>query len=247
MIQVINRAIDILEMLSRNVDRPLGLADIANRLELNHGTCANIIKTLINRGYIEKTNGYKLGHKVYYLSNNFSDQSILLSKAIEALKTLKKSTNESCILAILQDNVRVTLHKETSEHELQAITRDEKDAYLTATGRTLIANMIDKDRIAYIKKYGLPGTMWPEVSSEEDLITKLDSIAKEQIALHYAESEIVGVAVPLSHENIVHASIGIYLPLSRFKSARKEFLITQLRETAVAINSAMKYGVTKND
>lgn len=241
MIQVINRAIDILELLSRNIDQKLGLGDIANHLELNHSTCANIIKTLINRGYVEKENGYRLGPKAFYLGGDFSSQSTLLFKAMESLKLLNQTINEACILAVLRENIRITLHKEMSEHELQATTRDEKNAYLTATGRVLIANMNDQEKLHYIKKYGLPKGMWPEVLDHNDLLTKLSNIVTEGIAIHYAESEIVGIAVALTQDNIVHASIGIYLPISRFTDQKKDFLIKQLKKTANEINSSMVY------
>ena len=38
MIQVINRALNILEVIANNSDKELGLAEIADEVELNHGT-----------------------------------------------------------------------------------------------------------------------------------------------------------------------------------------------------------------
>ena len=64
MIQVVNRALNILEIIAKNPDRELGLTEIADSVELNHGTCANILKTLVLRGYVEQAGakkGYKLG------------------------------------------------------------------------------------------------------------------------------------------------------------------------------------------
>ena len=64
MIQVVNRAFDILELVALKGDNDVGLGEIADTLGLNHGTCANILKTMIYREYIEKTSsrgGYRLG------------------------------------------------------------------------------------------------------------------------------------------------------------------------------------------
>ena len=64
MIQVINRALNILEIIAHDHNKEWGLSEIANELELNHGTCANILKTLVQRGYVEQMGlkkGYKLG------------------------------------------------------------------------------------------------------------------------------------------------------------------------------------------
>ena len=81
MIQVINRALNILELVSKERDRDFSLGEIANSLNLNASTCANIIKTLVNRGYLEQKaikQGYKLGAQAYYLTGNFSNRKELL-------------------------------------------------------------------------------------------------------------------------------------------------------------------------
>ena len=51
MIQVLNKAINILELLSSDATREFPLAEIASSLEMDKGTCANILKTLRLRGY----------------------------------------------------------------------------------------------------------------------------------------------------------------------------------------------------
>lgn len=239
MIQVIHRAVDILELLSENIDKELGLRDIAEPLKLNHGTCANIIKTLINRGYIEKRGGYTLGAKSYYLSHNFSNKSNVVAASKLHLKQLQETINESCILAFIKDNIRVTLHKETSKHELQANTRDEKHAYMTATGRILIACMDQNSRSQFIEKYGLPGEMWPEATDESEFARILDDSAAQRIAEHYADSDIVGVAVPLFQNGKAQASIGTYLPVNRFTPEKRAVIIAALKETAEKINGTL--------
>ena len=73
MIQVINRALDILEIVAANPEKPTALGEIADALGLNHGTCANIMKTLVTRNYLEQVGtkkGYILGAKSYALTNN---------------------------------------------------------------------------------------------------------------------------------------------------------------------------------
>ena len=72
MIQVINRALDIIEYISKEPETPKSLSDISGTLDLNAGTCANIIKTLVERNYIEKLvnkKGYQLGKRFYQLGN----------------------------------------------------------------------------------------------------------------------------------------------------------------------------------
>ena len=55
MIQVINRALNILEILAQEPDKEFGLSEIATTVELSAGTCANILKTLVYRNYVEQS------------------------------------------------------------------------------------------------------------------------------------------------------------------------------------------------
>jgi DNA-binding IclR family transcriptional regulator len=68
MIQVIHRALNIMEYIATDPDRPKELGDIAEDLKLHAATCANIIKTLVTRQYLvklEKQKGYLLGPMFY--------------------------------------------------------------------------------------------------------------------------------------------------------------------------------------
>lgn len=240
MIQVVNRALDVLEVLSQNIDKEIGLRHIADQLKLNHSTCANILKTLITRGYVEKDQtNYRLGPKSYYLTHNFSNKRSLLEAVKPHLKALQAEINESCILAILKDNTRITLLKETSEHELQANTRDEKNAYLTATGRILIACMSAEERERFIQLYGMPGDMWPEIGNKKELLQVLDDIKRDQIAIHHAESDVVGAAIPLFQHGHPQGSIGVYLPVSRFIPEKRERIIAALRTAVERIDRSL--------
>ena len=46
MIKVIDKALNIIELLASEQNRKFQLGEIADTLEMDHGTCANIIKTL---------------------------------------------------------------------------------------------------------------------------------------------------------------------------------------------------------
>ena len=47
MIQVIHRALNLLEFIAQHPNREYSLTEIADQHQLNHGTCANILKTLV--------------------------------------------------------------------------------------------------------------------------------------------------------------------------------------------------------
>ena len=236
MIQVIHRALNILEFVARDRGREYTLSEISDNLGLNHGTCSNIIKTLSDRKYIEQTGkrkGYKLGVQAYYLSGNFSNKRELLSVSVGPMKTLCHKLNESCILAVAKDNMRVNLHKELGTHELQVVSsNEEKNIYLTATGRMILACMTREEQTEYLNKFGLPGEMWPEIKNEEELFYELDKIKEGSICLHFAESYIVGIGVPIYKNDSIVASLGIYLPESRFTGKTRDQIYSEISKTA---------------
>jgi len=243
MIQVINRAIDILEILSQDLNKKYTLGEISDTLKLNHSTCANIMKTMVSRGFISndrKKGGYKLGPQVYHLTGNFSYKKELLEIASDPMKNLEAILNENCVLASMKDNNRIILHQVTNTHELQVNTSPEKNVYLTATGRVMLSFKTPNELQKFIQEYGLPKQMWPEVRSEKDLIIELNKIKEKKMAIHHADSDIIGVAVPILKNDKLIASLGVYLPETRFKYKKQELIITELKNTAAYINKQIE-------
>ncbi len=241
MIQVLNRALDILELLSRNLDKEHALGEISRPLNLNSGTCSNIIKTMMSRGYIEKKKGYILGRQAYYLTNNFSKEAEIIKCAVDPMKNLSNTLKESCVLSVLKNNSRRTLHNETFVRELQANPGDEINVYETATGKLLLAYLDPADRNAFIETYGLPGAVWEEADSEHALVAELQKINKAGYAVHYTEANIVGVAMPVYHKKQVVAGLGVYLPENRYTETMKEEIFEQLEKTAKIISDRITF------
>ncbi len=240
MIQVINRALDILEYIAQDRSRVYPLSEISGQLKLNNATCANIIKTLVNRGYLEqegRKTGYRLGSMSYLLTGNYSHKQELLAAATEPINQLSDLLNESCILSVLKEDTRLVLYEVKSTHELQVINKKEKEAYRTSTGRMILASMEEKEQKEFIRKFGLPDQdTWPGIEDEEDLMTELNKIRKKQMAVQISKAQIVGVAIPLHKGQKVIASLGIYLPLSRYTQSMQDKVLEQLRKTGDIIN-----------
>lgn len=240
MIQVIHRALDILELIATDRSRLYTLGEISGQLKLNNGTCANIIKTLVSRGYLEqegRKTGYRLGSMSYLLTDNYSHKQDLLAASVDPINELSSLLNEGCILSVLKDDIRIILHEAKSTHELQVINKKEKDAYRTSTGRMILACMEYKEQREFIRKYGLPEPeVWNGVEDEDDLITELNKIRKKQLAIQVSKVQIVGLAVPIFIDDKIIASVGIYLPQSRYTPAMQETTLEELRKTGELIN-----------
>lgn len=241
MIQVINRALDIIEIVAKDSSRTFPLNEIATTLNLNNGTCANIIKTLVNRGYLEqegRKTGYRLGPMAYFLTGNFSHKQEVVSAAAEPMNKLFSRTNESCMICSLKDNMRVVLWELKSTHELQVVNKKEKEAYLTSTGRMILSCMTDAEQNLFFNKYGLPSTeIWVGIEDKEDLVTELRKIRKKQLAIQISKAQVIGFAVPIYKDKKIVASLGMYLPQSRCTPTFQNFIIEEIKKTGEIINN----------
>ncbi|TDB67404.1 IclR family transcriptional regulator [Arundinibacter roseus] len=242
MIQVIHRALDLMELIAMDPQKPKPLGELADSLGLNHGTCANILKTLVTRGYIEQLGakkGYILGSKSYVLTGNDAYHKDLMEASQQAMDELTRLTNENCLLAILKDSQRLIVYRTFAEQDLQVRTSEEKPAYESASGRMLLAMLPAETIERFILKFGLPtDNAWPEVHSKEELFAALSLIQREEFALQtISNRHIVGIAVPIRRKGIVAASLSIYLPEYRYMATDKTQLVNNLRKAAQAINT----------
>ncbi|MFN4145997.1 MAG: IclR family transcriptional regulator [Runella sp.] len=240
MIQVINRALDILEIIAENPEYPTPLGEIADRLNLNHGTCANIMKTLVARQYLEQVGtkkGYILGAKSYTLTGNEAYRKDLIEAAKPEMEKLTIEINENCLLAVLNGDKRLVIHVTYANQELQVRTSPEKSVYDAASGRMLLAMLSEADIERFVAKYGLPtAENWKEADSVEKLKVLLAQFKKEECALQMlAGRQVVGLAVPIRRGERVVASLSIYLPEYRYMLADKAGLVYHLKAAAKRI------------
>lgn len=243
MIQVINRALDILELVASEPDKPRVLGDISGALNLNPGTCANIIKTLTERNYLEKLEkqrGYRLGQKAYMLSGNESYQRGLIDAAKEEMEALTRKLNENSLLCILKGDKRIVIRRVQSNNELQANTANEKKVWDTASGRMLVATLSDEDLERFIDKYGLPSKEeWNAASDLKSFYTQINKIREQQFAMQTTVNQILGIALPVFRDNRVVASLSMYMPASRFSAADTEKVVNLIRRSADRISKAL--------
>ncbi|WP_261451168.1 IclR family transcriptional regulator [Marinilongibacter aquaticus] len=218
------------------------MAEIANHLKLNHGTCANIIKTLVVRDYLVKgaKKGYGLGPMIYFLTGDNSYSIDIINASREPLVTLMHSINENCMVGILRGDMRVSLHEAYAEQELQVINKREKKATQTASGRVLLAYLSEKKLSDFIVNYGLPAIdVWPGVQTEEDFRRALSEIREKGYAVQVARSRILGVAMPVAKNGEVIAGLGVFLPEFRFDETARKSILSHMQKTVEEISLAL--------
>lgn len=243
MIQVINRGLDILELIAKDPERAVSLTEIADTLGLNHATCANIIKTFVNRGYIEQIGhkkGYRLGPKTYSITGNFSYKRDLVLAAKDILQDLTQKVNENTLLAVIKENRRLVVYDVAADQDLQVRTSPDKPLYESATGRLLLAYLTDLELETFAQKYGLPEKeIWEEAVTLHGFKTALAKIRKDGIAIQVTTRHIVGIAVPVSKNDKVIASLGLFLPETRFVGNTKKSIVADIKAAAAQLNKKL--------
>jgi DNA-binding IclR family transcriptional regulator len=250
MIKVIPKVFDILELLASQ--EQVGLKEIAAQVGLKKTTAANILRTLLDLEYVanDGQGNYRLSHKFYDLSF-FKTQKDLLQSAGEAVvRELAEKTNEAVVLAVLEDGERMTI-AETAFTAEGIVLKTEKrpgSIYLNVTGRMLLSGL-EKDALRQVSdKHGLPqGHEWPGITSFERLQAELKKIGQAQMAgMVTSGGKVQALAVPVyDPDNKVRASLGVYLPVSRFTGDHRQSIQREIKAAGIKLsgllgNSAVK-------
>lgn len=242
MIQSIIKAMNIIEFLALQPNREVPLREIADSLGMDRATCANIIKTLASRGYVQQSAprcGYKFGYMFYKLTDTAMVHEELTKIAREDVETLGRETNESAILSIIKNDKRIVLFYTTPNRELFVRPNIDKSVYSANTGRVILAHYTPDHLEKFIIRNSLPTKQeWPAIynSNAPDLEfrRRLNRIKNLGYEIDYTPSGIVGFAAPLWRKGHVAGSVGIYLPASRITS--EEDILAKLLATADSIN-----------
>ena len=248
MIQVIHRALDILELLGSQPDKIFPLGEIAQLLDLHRATCSNILKTLAQRGYVERLpgrGGYRQGSLTSPWEGLATHDRKLAVLAKPTLQALSEELNETSLIGVIRGTRRVTLECAASDRELQVRSRQVRSVYETASGRLLLAYLPTEQQAAFIGRVGLPEeAVWSEARSAEDLEKALAGIRRQKLARSDSVEHIVGLAVPVWRGEQVVASVSVYLPEVRFAPHRRKEVVSSLRKAAEKITRQLRDDAT---
>lgn len=156
-IQSIDRAFDILELLSKE-QNGMTLTEICKKLELHKSTVYRFLSSLKNRGYIEKIEGsniYKLGLSFIDLCSIYLNNLELKTEAEPYLRKLSMFTTQTVFLAILQDYQATYIDKVEKYNSLRrySIIGQRTPLHCTALGKSLLIGMPDDEiKKVYEKK-----------------------------------------------------------------------------------------------
>lgn len=147
-VQSINRAIDILELLS--LEEALGITQISQTVGLDKTTVFRIVQTLCARGYVRQDNATQLySHtmKIFEMGVRIVDGHRILQKARPHIEALAMSTRETVNLAVPDGRNIVYVDKIESTEVIKADLGVGKSfpAYATSLGKSILALLREGD------------------------------------------------------------------------------------------------------
>jgi IclR family transcriptional regulator, KDG regulon repressor len=145
-VPAVDKCFRILELLS-DTPVPLGITEIAGRLNYNKSTVFNIIHTLLDLDFLSETpeNKVILGLKLHHLSRASDLYTVLISNIRPFLEEINRRMRLSVFLGIRSGLKAVIIDKVDSPHDLKVSSEVGMKIPLIAGshGRALLAHLSD--------------------------------------------------------------------------------------------------------
>lgn len=241
MIQVIERVARILEYLAENRNREVPLTEIADSLDINRATCANILKSMKELSLVEQSDyrkGYLLGDKIFSMAGADNGSNKLARRLSPLVDALCRDVNENVMLAVIKNDKRVLLHTAVGNHAIEAKTIPEMRAWKATTAKVILAQYSPERLANFLKVAGMPGKDWPEIRTRQELFNALAGM-KGRKCVTVINHHFACMAIPVFFRGEVVASLGFYLPDMRLEG-RSELLEEKLIEAANLAESMLE-------
>ena len=131
--QTLMRGLDVIEAVG---ERPVGLAELAAKLELTKSTAHRLASALVDRGYLAHTprEGYRLGPRLLALGHLAHLQADLIQVARPYLEALAERTQDTVHLGVLDDDRALYLDKIAGRRRVTISSRVGDRHPLASTG-----------------------------------------------------------------------------------------------------------------
>ncbi len=245
------KAIDVIEALARS-DRPRGITELAEQLELTKSNVHRLLQTLGSRGYLRRRDDgrYELSLRLWELGSLVLAKLDLKHVAYGHLQTLADLTRETVHLSVLDQRDVIYIDKIDSPEPVRAYSSlgGRAPAYCVATGKALLAFASD-DVIRAAGASLIPYTS-RTIRTEPALRQALAQIRQDGYATNSGEwrESVCGLAAPIRDASgVVIAAVGISGPADRLKPKRLKSLAPAVVATAGSISSDLGHAGARDD
>lgn len=217
--------------------RNLTIAQISHKTGISRAAVRRCLHTLKQLGYADSdANNFWLKPKVLTLGYSYLSSTPLTVSMPPYLNKISSTLNESCSLAVLDDNEVLYVARSATSRIMSVSlnTGSRLPAYCTSLGRVMLAHMPDDALEAYLEKVKLKAYTGFTVVSAERLKEILTEVRAEGYALVEEELEIGlrSIAVPVrgASGNVMAAlNVGAQATRVSSRQMKEQFLPVLLR------------------
>ncbi len=217
--------------------RSLTIAQISHKTGIPRAAVRRCLHTLKQLGYADSdANNFSLKPKILTLGYSYLSSTPLTVSALPYLNQISRTLNESCSLAVLDENeVLYVARSATSRIMSVALnTGSRLPAYCTSLGRVMLAYMPADALDAYLARTELKAYTHRTVVSPERIREILDGVRENGYAIVEEELEVGlrSIAVPVrgASGNVVAAlNVGAQATRVTSKQMKEQFLPVLLR------------------
>lgn len=217
-----DRVLDILELLA-DERQPLGLAEIARKLDLPTSSTYKILQNLLDRHYLETDFGgkhFRLGSKILEIAAKYTENTDLISEFQQLAQKIVGDINESVFLSIQDHDKILYVSEKQSSHPVRFVSHlgMKLPIHATAMGKAMLSKQTNEEIAALFPDRALGRLTEGTVDDLDRLLLQLGEIRASGLAFSYGEA-VQGIrcaAAPICNaQQKAVAAIGISVPEAR--------------------------------
>ncbi len=244
LIQSVDRAISVLELLARH--GRVSITEIADELGVHKSTASRLVSVLENRGLVEQLGDrgkYALGFGIARLAAAGTRRLDLTKLSQPVCEELARQLGETVSVAVLHDRAAITISQGFGPAAVAVQNRmgQRTPLHATSSGLVLLAHVDPADRDGLLDK-PLRRFTQSTVTSLAALADELDRVRRDGYATSFEQLEVGlhAVAVPVTDpRGEVIAAISVAGPSFRLTRRRAEEIVPELAGAAAELTAQL--------
>lgn len=245
-VQVLDRAVGILELLSRT-EEEMSLGELTAAIGLHKSTVHRLLMVLESHGLVERSSlhgRYRLGMRLFELGSTAVANLRLRESARPRMVWLANEVQETVHLSMLDHGSVICIDKIEPERSIHMSFRigNRFDAHVTASGKAMLAHLSEAELHEYLRTCNLRMFTRKTITDLNQLTAELNQVRELGYAVSdgEAELEVASVAVPiLGSQGRVLASMCIIGPAYRITRDRIPALVERLRSVCGTLSTQL--------
>lgn len=236
----------LLEQLAR-ADRPLGVTELAQRLDISKSNVHRLLQALLELHYVQQDDeaAYRTTLRLWELGSLVLAHFDVKRVAQPFMERLLMQTRETVHLSVLDGEEVVYVHKLDSPEAVRAYSEigGRAPAHCVATGKALLAQQ-DPDWLASLSKRLQPHSRHT-LTDPAQFLQEMRRVREQGYATNRGEwrETVFGLAAAVRDANgKAVAAIGISGPSARLKASMFKALSTPVMAAAAEVSAALAGG-----